>query len=235
MKKNIAFKIMLFSSLILINSCSNDEVIQSEHETTKLDNFDNYSKSLEVISESNLETLKADALRDYDNYDFSLLISPNSNATDYDLIISSLSPYEDEEINYKTILGQNYDNAYFNELASIYSFGEVIVNSNLFNKNTTLEDREPYLKEVLEYVLLNNLEDQIEGSNCQGHLNVCQNGAERTLGISIAGCTALAVVGGIFTGGVGAASWPVCMATAGFHYDSNIQTCHEHYELCLNE
>ena len=92
--------------------------------------------------------------------------------------------------------------------------------------------------EILEYVILTGIDNNSTKSfsnNCSDHRTVCQNGAERTLGITIAGCTGGAVVAGLLTGGVGAATWPVCMATAGLNYDSNMQTCQEHYEVCMNQ
>jgi hypothetical protein len=231
LKSKIILSTIAIFSIITFNSCTNEE-------NTVIDEN-------QVISDTNFELLKVNALNAYNNNDFSRVVKPSVNSVNYTGIIETLENTQNRNANstitnfedYQDILGDYYDEEYFNQLLELYEYSETLVQSELFNENSTIEERESYLIEVLEYVILEDLESSFSNrsSNCGRHRTVCQNGAERTLGISIAGCTGLAVVAGIFTGGVGAASWPVCMGTAGFHYDSNMQTCQDHYEVCMDQ
>jgi len=231
LKSKILFSATIICSLIIFNSCSNeDNSIVEENQ---------------IINDTNLELLKASALSTFNTKDFSKIVQPSVNTTNYEGIIEVLNNTQNRNTNsntmnfedYEDILGEYYDEEYFNQLQGLFEYSIDLVQSDLFNENSTIEERESYLTEVLEYVIVNDTDSNLanRSSNCGAHRTVCQNGAERSLGITIAGCTAGSVVAAIFTGGIGAAAWPVCMATAGFHYDSNMQTCQEHYEVCTGQ
>lgn len=229
-ESRIILTFILSLTLILFNACTSEENSVIEEN--------------QVISKENFELLKANALNEYNRNDFSKVTNPTPNTVNYEEIVEILNNEGQQQrsadfdySDYESILGEYYDEEYFNQLSSLYEYSENIIQSDLFNENSTIQERESYLAEILEYVIVNDQESSIanRSSNCQGHLNVCEASAERTLGITIAGCTAGSVVAAIFTGGAGAAAWPVCMATAGFHYDNNMQTCQEHYEVCTGQ
>jgi hypothetical protein len=119
----------------------------------------------------------------------------------------------------------------------LFEYSIELVQSDLFNANSTIEERQPHLEEILTYVILNDINVNIanRSSNCSAYYNSCTNQAERDHGIRIASCTGGAVILAIFTGGAGAATWPVCMATSGYLYDSAMTGCSDNYEICTGQ
>ena len=220
--------LFLLSMILVTTSCSEEDSIIEENQ---------------VISDTNFEILKANALSEYNSNDYHRIVKPSVNTTNYEEIIQKLNNNQNPNLtftkfeDYKVILGKYYDEEYFNQLLALYQYSETLIQSDLFNENSTIEEREPYLIEVLEFVILSDLQNNIayKSSNCAEHRTVCQNQAESTLGNTIAGCTGLAVVAGLLTGGVGAASWPVCMGAAGLQYDTDMEACQQHYEVCMDQ
>jgi hypothetical protein len=231
LKSKILLSATVICSLIIFNSCSNED--------------NSITEENQIINDTNLELLKASAHSTFITNDFSKIIQPYVNTTNYEGIIEVLNNTQNRNTNsntlnfedYEDVLGEYYDEEYFNQLQQLFEHSTNLIQSDLFNESSTIEEREPYLVEVLEYAILTNTDSNLanRSSSCGSHRTVCENGAERTLGITIAGCTAGSVVAAILTAGAGAAAWPVCMATAGFHYDSNMQTCQGHYDVCVGE
>lgn len=119
-----------------------------------------------------------------------------------------------------------------------FSYTETdIIQSNLFNELSTLEERQIFLEEILTFVLLEDISNDVANrrSNCQAHYNACSDQALRDHEIRVAGCTGTAVVAAILTGGPGAATWPICMAGSGLLWDSAMQGCRDHRDICLNQ
>jgi len=222
------FAIFIICAIIVFNSCSNEE--------------NSMTNENQVISKENFELLKANALNEYNSSDFSKVTRPTPNSVNYEQVIETLNNkqrfstdfnYDD----YKNILGEYYDKDYFEQLIDLYSYSENIIQSDLFNNSSTLEDRQKYLEEILIYVILDNPIKSMasRSSNCLEHYNICRDQAERDHGIRIISCTGGAIVLGVITGGAGAATWPICMATSGFLYDSAIASCSAHYEVCQQD
>jgi len=226
MNKHLKFSIsiFLFSIILSLNSCSNEESESMEEVS-------------DVLSEANLELLKTQALDNFINYDFSKIVKPQTDDVNYEKIIELLSPYSNTDviIDYESVLGEYYDREYFQQMFAFHQYSKEIIQSNLFNKNSSLQEREIYLEDVLTYVIVQNSENSqlyLRSSNCSGQYGICSRSAERSHGIRIGGCTATAVVAAIFTGGAGAAIWPICVATSGFLWDSDMTACSESFDLC---
>jgi hypothetical protein len=226
MNKYLKFSIsiFLFSIFLSLNSCSNEESESMEEVS-------------DVLSETNLELLKTQALDNFRSYDFSKIAKPQTDDVNYEKIIELLSPYSDtdEIINFERVLGEYYDREYFQQMFAFHQYSKEIIQSNLFNNNSSLEEREIYLENILTYVILENIENSelyLRSSNCSGQYGICSRSAERSHGIRLIGCTAGSAVAAIFTLGAGAAAWPICMATSGFLWDSDMTACSESYDLC---
>jgi hypothetical protein len=228
--KNI-LHIIAVCALIFFNSCSNEENIVVEENL--------------VISKENFDLLKTIALNDYNRVDFSKVTKPTPQTVNYEKIIEILNnngvqarSTDFDYSDYENILGEYYDEEYFNQLSALYQYSEEIVKSDLFEDSSTIEQRQEYLEEILTHVILADLNQNSfanRSTNCHAYYDSCSNQAERDHGIRIASCTGGAVILGILTGGAGAATWPVCMATSGFLYESAIQGCSDNLNICLNQ
>ncbi len=220
-----AFAAMVLG-VFVISSCSSDN-IEDNSKTNK-----RIIANPDVISEENLEILKAQALIQFNNTNFSIITNPGKETINYGATIEKLSQYDDKEIiNYEEALGEDYNREYFVQLANLYEFSNQIISSKLFNINSSKEERIEYLEHILIYVFLNDIEYSTS-SNCSGQFKLCNQKALRDHNIRIVGCTAVAVIAAVFTGGSGAATWPLCMASSGLFYESDINYCSDSYDLC---
>lgn len=111
-------------------------------------------------------------------------------------------------------------------MEEFYYFTETIVLSDYFNEDFTIEEREEVLSEIWAYVLQENMH-LTQRSQCGPGYNGCVGHAESAHTIRVGGCTALAIVLGAVTGGIGAITWPICMVTSGLLYQNDVDYCGE--------
>lgn len=223
----------IFSILILggftLTSCSNEEEIGVNSINKRIVIDPN------VINPENFETLKRQALKKFDKSNFTIIMKPDISNVNYQGIVHELNKHlDEEEINYEAVLGEYYHREYFEQLFNLYEFSLELTSSDLFNINSSINERVEYVEEVLIYVLLYNIESGSTNSGCLNQYDLCKNKAGRDHNIRVGLCTGGAILGAILTGGVGAASWPVCMAGSGLFYQSDITYCYDSYQLCQN-
>lgn len=225
----LGFCLLTVLSFLLFQSCS-DSIIDKSEEIV--------SKSL-IITDSNLEKLKNESLQTYANLDFSSIFEPDYENTNYEKILEILNQEQGiENIDYQTILGEYYEEKYFNQLSSLLEYSKNIILSDLFNSSSNIEEREVYLIDILTHVFLeNNKKNQSEKStsSCLSYYNSCKAQAKRDHGTRLISCTGIATVAALYTGGAGALSWPICMVTSGFLYSSAMTGCSEAYDICRQQ
>jgi hypothetical protein len=127
LKSKIILSTIAIFSIITFNSCTNEE-------NTVIDEN-------QVISDTNFELLKVNALNAYNNNDFSRVVKPSVNSVNYTGIIETLENTQNRNANstitnfedYQDILGDYYDEEYFNQLLELYEYSETLVQSELFN------------------------------------------------------------------------------------------------------
>ncbi len=225
-KIRIIALLLPLSLTMLFNSCATeDEIVEVITEKTS--------------SDTNLIELKNQSLEAFRDIDLSILFELNNNDLNYDKMIELMEHNQSDDIvNYEEILGDFYNEAYFNKLEELYHFGEQISQSEYFPKDLSTSESTQILEEVLIFVFLENLPLTISSkntSNCLAYYNNCNEQAVRDHGIRLAGCTAGAIGLAVFTLGVGALTWPVCMATSGYLYDSAMTGCRNSYEICKQQ
>ena len=238
LKKRISLVVVLAFSVISYYSCTNNE--NFEEETLQID-------KTEVISRSNFEALQATALTTLQSKDLSYLRnhsahigevdykgmmnafnnSPNRNA---ELSMDNYSSYQSQ---LRGILGSQYNEKYFANLFELYKLTESLAKSDLFNPNSSLEDRRQYLEAALEFAFENSMENTASRfGECEERRDNCYGHAESSHENRIIGCTVTAFFAGVFSGGPGAAVWVPCMVSSGLLYDNDISACNGYYETC---
>lgn len=229
-----AFLIVLMSFTI---SCSEEEIFPNDNQVE-------FKRKSEVISQKDFELLKNSALNKFNKKDYTKIIKPDINEIKYQIIKDKLNSSNKEfsnnfdPVEYEEILGKEYDREYFQQLSNLFEFSKDVLNSDYFDNSSKIEDRQIYLEEVITYVILNYSNYKVakfSSGNCSENFNICSDQAERDHGIRIGSCTGGAVILGLLTGGAGAATWPLCMATSGYLYDSAMTACHQGYQACINQ
>ena len=226
-KIRIIVFLLPLSLTILFNSCATEDEVGNEEAK---------EKSL-VITNINLEKLKTESLSIYQSSDFSALFDPNSIDINYEKILEILNQYQGEEnINYENILGVYYHEEYFSQLFDLLQFSKTIIQSDLFDEKSTIEERETYLVEIMNYVFLSESKhSNLAKNNCTVAYNACENQAVDDHRIRLISCTATATVASLATGGAGALYWPICMVTSGYLYDSAMTGCSDARGICRQQ
>lgn len=215
---------LFFLISILSISCSN-EVMDIT------DNIEVEESSL-VITEVNYNNLEKEALASFNPAEYPIILNTNRKI-DFSKIFEIVEKNKDGNglLNYNQIDASSNEILYFQELENLYNYGSSIIQSDLFESTSSIDERELYLKNILFIVISQNLSEVLQTTRqCSSGYYSCVGSAEDQLGISLAACTAGAVVVGIFSGGIGAAAgWPICAAAAGASFEVSRSRCGDVY------
>ena len=231
MKKSY-LKILILSLIIsLTSSCDKDSLQNDSQESTVVIIK---KESNIVISPANLIVLKEKSLREFDS--LSLYKIGKDYNFDINSAYSKLNKYtesEAEKLNFKEVLGSDYDEEYFDKLYSFAAFSVRIYNSNLFKEGSLLQDRESIVQDIILHVLDNSNGFQYETTACGPGYAPCMKKAEKDHKLRIASISASAGFGMALAGwtgvGAGAAAggWVIGMISSGLQYDNDREYCYE--------
>lgn len=224
-------------SLIAIISIMLSLTILSCQDDAELNYVSKNTQENDVINEDNFEKLKSRSLDDFNIENYNLLFQIDNNV-DLRSINNILLDFEDsnENIHYKSVLGEHYHESYFQQLNSLLSYTKNIIQSDLFNPNSEIIEREIYVQKILRFVFLNSVDDTSITTlgDCEEHRAVCEQNALDNHTDRMVMCAATAAVAGILTGGPGAATGVLCAVGSGLQWENDMEACHDHYEICVN-
>jgi hypothetical protein len=210
--------VLILLTILTIYSCTKEEELVKS----------------EVISIENLDKLKKKSLIEFNNIDLNGIY--NVDKTKLNNIYSILKNYDSNELNkadIKNILGNNYDTVYFNSLDGLLNFSINLYKSNLFNTESTYNERKKYVEEILNYVLLEAEYTKYITLSCGPGYAPCIKKAERTHAVRMAAATASASLGMALVGwtGVGGAAsaggWVIAVVASGVLYQIDSDYCTE--------
>jgi hypothetical protein len=224
-------------SLLALTSLMISFTILSCQDDAELNYVSKNNQESDVISEDDFEKLKSRSLDDFNIEDHNLLFQIDANV-DLSSIHNILLDHEgsDENIDYESVLGEHYHESYFQQLNSLLSYSKNIIQSDLFNTNSEIIEREIYVQRILRFVFLNSVDDTSITTlgDCEEHRAVCEQNALDNHTDRMVMCAATAAVAGILTGGPGAATGVLCAVGSSLQWENDMEACHDHYEICVN-
>ncbi|WP_405251038.1 hypothetical protein [Dokdonia sp. Asnod3-C12] len=205
--------------LVVFASCSTDIT------ETELITENNNS----VITEKNLIDLKTTALKEFEENSYNLIFEYNKDL-DFNRISKKIDSQENNvySINLKSLEANELESQYLLQMNMLYNFGSSLINSNLFEENTTLENRKIYVEEILIDLFKNHYISKANNSirsSCGPSYRRCLEHAETAHAIRMGGCVAAAVISGVVSGGIGSIVFVPCAVSSGLLFENDRSYC----------
>lgn len=214
------FALLLFIFLISFQSCNKDVV--EDKEVITIENFELLKANTQNLIQRSLSSLDNTAKTTSVNFEQVLTILEQHEGFTYDEL--------------PTILGDLYNETYFTNLVILNEITMEVYNSDLFNENTAMEDRQPFVEDIIFYTLMNHNNILIDNFSSKAichdpdRLTICEDKAKTDHGRRLASATATAGVVSFFgTPAAGAAVFVIASVASGYQYDADIDYCYEQF------
>ena len=229
--KKIVYALVFLVSLLTVISCSNESTHSIDSNQSGMA-MRQTRDGVEIISNENFEILRNEALHLFKSGDLHLIFSePGMDfQTSMDLIRES-GEEDLERDDFQRILGENYNELYFENLGELMQITTNLYQSELFNSKASMDSRLPIIEEILIFVFENGI--PVTAYSCGDGYKPCVKKADaehkKRMGVASASAGLTLLV----SGGAGApfaiGGWVIGMIGSGAQYDIDMEYCFDKY------